>query len=94
MENESDGPLPFLDILLSREEDGSISTSVHHKATHTDQDLCFHSHHPAAYKRASIVLVKVPNQYQKVRIVWYTRRTIAVLLLSFECSWAQLAVSF
>ena len=43
MEKESDGQLPFLDILLNREEDGSIGTSVHRKATHTDQYLCFHS---------------------------------------------------
>ena len=54
MEKESDGQLPFLDILLSREEDGFISTSVHRKATHTDQYLCFHSHHPAAHKRAVV----------------------------------------
>ena len=52
IERESDGQLPFLDILLNREEDGSISTSVYRKATHTDQYLCFHSHHPAAHKRA------------------------------------------
>ena len=54
MEKESDRQLPFLDILLSREEDGSIGTSVHHKATHTDQYLCFHSHHPAAHKQAVV----------------------------------------
>ena len=54
MEKESDGQLTFLDILLSREEDGSISTSVHRKATHTDQYLCFHLHHPAAHKRAVV----------------------------------------
>ena len=49
MEEESDGQLLFLDILLSR-EDGYISTSVHRKATHTDQYLCFHCHYPAAHK--------------------------------------------
>ena len=54
IERESDGQLPFLDILLNREEDGSISTSVYRKATHTDQYLCFHSHHPAAHKRAVV----------------------------------------
>ena len=53
MEKESDGQLPFIDIFLSR-EDGSISTLVHRKATHTDQYLCFHSHHPAAHKRAVV----------------------------------------
>ena len=50
IEKESDGQLPFLDILLKREEDGSISTSVYRKATHTDHYLYFHSHHPAAHK--------------------------------------------
>ena len=33
---------------------------------------------------------KAPNQYQKVRIVWYVCGTIEVLLLPFECSWARL----
>lgn len=28
---------------------------------------------------------KVPNQYQKVRIVWYVHEVIDMLLLSFEC---------
>ncbi len=51
---ESDGQLPFLDILLNREEDGSISTSVYRKATHTDHYGCFHSHHPAAHKWAVV----------------------------------------
>ena len=51
---ESDCQLPFLDILLNREEDGSNSTSVHRKATHTDQHLCFHSHQPSAHKRAVV----------------------------------------
>ena len=54
IEKESDGQLPFLDILLNREEDGSISTSVYRKATHTDQYLSFHSHHPAVHKRAVV----------------------------------------
>ena len=27
---------------------------MYHKATHTDQYLCFHSHHPAAHKRAVV----------------------------------------
>ncbi len=52
IERESDGQLPFLDILLNREEDGSISTSATCKATHTD--LCFHSHHTASHKRAVV----------------------------------------
>ena len=50
IEKDSDGQLPILDILLSREENGSISTSLNRKATHTDQYLCFQSHHPASHK--------------------------------------------
>ena len=39
IERESDGQLPFLDILLNREEDGSISTSVYRKATHMHRSV-------------------------------------------------------
>ena len=54
VEKESDEQLPFLDILLTREEGGSISTSVYRKTTHTDQYLNFESHHPVAHKRAVV----------------------------------------
>ena len=54
VESESEGRLPFLDVLLTREEDGSISTSVFRKATHTDQYLAFESHHPTAHKKAVV----------------------------------------
>ena len=54
VEKESDGQLPFLDILLTREENGFVSTSVYCKTTHTDQYLNFESHHPAAHKRAVV----------------------------------------
>ena len=36
VEKEVDGQLPFLDLLISRDSDGSISTSVYRKPTHTD----------------------------------------------------------
>ena len=39
IERESDDQLPFLDILLNREEDGSISTSVYRKATHPHRSV-------------------------------------------------------
>ena len=54
MEVESNGRLPFLDVLLEHEEDGSISTTVYRKPTHTDRYLDFSSHHPLAHKIAVV----------------------------------------
>ena len=39
VERESKGQLPFLDVRLTREEDGTISTEVYRKPTHMDQYL-------------------------------------------------------
>ena len=36
VEEERDGQLAFLDVLLCREDEGTISTFVHCKATHTN----------------------------------------------------------
>ena len=49
-----DGKLPFLDVCLCRESDGSVTTSVYRKPTHTNQYLPSDSHHPVAHK-ASVV---------------------------------------
>ena len=54
VEVESEGKLPFLDVLLQRDPDGSISTTVYRKATHMDRYLDFASHHPLAHKLAVV----------------------------------------
>ena len=54
VEVESDGKLPFLDVLLQWDPDGSISTTVFRKATHMDRYLDFMSHHPLAHKIAVV----------------------------------------
>ena len=41
----SDGTMPFLDILITPGRDGSLSTSVYRKPTHTDLYLQWDSHH-------------------------------------------------
>ena len=51
-EMESNGCLPFLDVLMSRQPDGSIRTSVYRKGTHTDHYLDYNSHHPLSHKRS------------------------------------------
>ena len=50
VEVQSEGKLPFLDVLVQRNPNGSISTMVCRKATHTD----FKSDHPLAHKLAVV----------------------------------------
>ena len=54
VELESDGKLPFLDVLLQQDPDGSTSLNVYRKATHTDRYLNFMSHYPLAHKLAVV----------------------------------------
>ena len=49
---ESNGSLSFLDTLVTHYGDGSLSTSVYRKKTHTDRYLDFTSHYPLAHKVA------------------------------------------
>ena len=50
IEIETNRQLPFLDLLIQREEDRSISTSVYKEPTHTDRYLDFVFYHPHAHK--------------------------------------------
>ena len=54
LEKESEGKLPFLDVHLEHHSDGSISTTVFQKPTHTYKYLDFTSHHPLAHKMAVV----------------------------------------
>ena len=54
LEAESEGQLAFLDVLTSRNPDGSMDTTVYRKPTHTNKYLDFSSHHPLAHKIAVV----------------------------------------
>ena len=54
VEVERDGSLPFLDTVLWRKEDGTLSISVYRKPTHTDHCLDFQFHHPHHVKRGLV----------------------------------------
>ena len=51
---EENGILPFLDTEITHHADGSLSTKVYRKPTHTDKYLDFQSHHPLAHKVAVV----------------------------------------
>ena len=42
---QADGSLPFLDVLVIPQADGTLSTSVYRKPTYTNQYLQWDSHH-------------------------------------------------
>ena len=50
MEKEKDGQIAFLDMLLTRTDNGTIETQVYRKETHTDQILNYNSNHPTQHK--------------------------------------------
>ena len=50
----SDGAMPFLDILITPGKDGSLSTSVFRKPTHTDLYLQWDNHHTLTSKYSVI----------------------------------------
>ena len=54
METEENSRLPFLDTLIQRNSDNTISVRVYRKPTHTDQYLKFITHHLARAKKSVI----------------------------------------
>ena len=46
--------MPFLDILVTPQEDGTLTTKVYRKPTHTDQYLQWDSHHNLACKYSMV----------------------------------------
>ena len=54
METEQNSQLPFLDTLILRNIDNTISVRVYRKSTQTDQYLKFTSHHLARAKKSVI----------------------------------------
>ena len=49
-DSRPDGSMPFLDILITPKEDGSLSTTVYRKPTHTDLYLQWDSNHTITSK--------------------------------------------
>ncbi|BHF68361.1 hypothetical protein SprV_0301139500 [Sparganum proliferum] len=54
MEEEKDGTLSFLDVRVTRQEDGTLQTDVSRKATNTEKILHYNSNHPLSHKRSCV----------------------------------------
>jgi len=92
-EEESNGIIPFLDLLFRRQPDGALSTKVYRKPTHTDQYLHFRSHHPINHKTGVVrtlmdrkeTLVSTENDKNKEELQIRTaRKTVTIQIGSFR----------
>ena len=54
VDTQADGSLPFLDVLVTPQADGTLSTSVYRKPTHTNKYLQWDSHHAISAKYSVI----------------------------------------
>ena len=63
-EMKEDGSMPFLDILITPTDDGSLKTSVFRKKTHTDLYLQWDSHH------------NIPSKYSVAGTLYHRANTI------------------
>ena len=63
-ETRRDGSMPFLDILITPEEDDSLKTTVYRKPTHTDLYLQWDSHH------------SIPSKYSVVGTLYHRAKPI------------------
>nr|VZI13129.1 unnamed protein product [Spirometra erinaceieuropaei] len=54
MEEEVEDKLPFLDVLVCRQTNGELATSVYRKPTNTLQILSYNSNHPPQHKRSCV----------------------------------------
>nr|VZI02477.1 unnamed protein product [Spirometra erinaceieuropaei] len=54
MEEEVESKLSFLDVLVCRQPDGKLATSVYRKPTNTLQMFSYNSNHPLQHKRSCV----------------------------------------
>nr|VZI32267.1 unnamed protein product [Spirometra erinaceieuropaei] len=54
MKEENNGVPPFLDVQVTRQEDGTLQTGVFRNATNTEKILCYKSNHSLSHKRSCV----------------------------------------
>nr|VZI05255.1 unnamed protein product [Spirometra erinaceieuropaei] len=83
MEEEKDGEIPFLDVQVSRQEDGALQTGVFRKTTDTAKILHYSSNHPwhinaVACGHSSYISTHCSTEAEKLR----ERKSLWRLVLS------------
>ena len=68
---KQDGSMPFLDTLVTSQEDGTLTTRVYRKPTHSDLYLQWDSHHNLAFKYS---VINTLTQGQSSMIQLYTAK--------------------
>ena len=62
VELESNQQLPYLDLLINRQSNGSLIFQIYRKTTHTDRYHDYNSNHPLGYKRSVVNSLEVKAQ--------------------------------
>ena len=78
-EGRPDGFIPFLNILVTPQTNGTFTTKVHRKPTHTDLYLQWDSHHNLTAKYSVISTLT-----HRVRIICYTPQLLTSELQHLE----------
>ena len=92
-EVEKNGVLNFLDILLKRETDGSFTTTVYRKKTHSDRYLHFSSDHPLKDKISGIKTLKYRAQIYCSSKDLYTAEINHLFTVFLQNGYPQVLVS-
>ncbi|BHF72768.1 hypothetical protein SprV_0401583900 [Sparganum proliferum] len=83
MEEENNGVLPFLDVQVPRQEDGTLQTGVFRKATDTEKILHYNSNHPLSHKRSCVrTLHRIHTHYSTEAEKLRERKTLWHLFLA------------
>ncbi|XP_054290083.1 uncharacterized protein LOC129005267 [Macrosteles quadrilineatus] len=108
MEEERDRKLPFLDVLTTRKENGTIGHAVYRKPTHTNRYLNAQSHHHPAQKNGilntlinrAIRISDMENRISEEKVITsallsngYSKKDIKRAFKRQDCRLAQVAAT-
>ncbi|XP_054709749.1 uncharacterized protein LOC129219384 [Uloborus diversus] len=84
MEKESNNQLPFLDVLVTKKEDGTLGHQVYRKPTHTDRYLHKNSNHHQRQKMA--VINTLMHLAERICETTHLKKELKHLELAFQAN--------